>query len=119
MAQESLNRQEWIRPRIAGAFSCYDTTMIQEIIKRLDEISANKDKKPLDIIGGYIVGATIVRDDIEELYKQYPQLETIAELGAELETLEGSIHAASVFKEFQNALIHFKEVLKDDASRLE
>jgi hypothetical protein len=35
----------------------------------------------------------------------------IAELGADLETLEGSIYAIPVFKEFQNALIHFKKTL--------
>lgn len=85
--------------------------MIQEIINILDEISANKDNKPLDIIGSYIVGATLARDDIEELYKIYPELETIAELGAELETLNGSTHEMSVFEQFQNTLAHFKKTL--------
>ena len=81
--------------------------MIQEIIKTLDDISANKYNKPLHILGGYIVGATIVRDDIDEIYEQYPYLEIIADLGADLETLEGDEYAVSVFNQFQNALKHF------------
>lgn len=85
--------------------------MIQEIITTLDEISANKDNKPLHVLGSYIVGITIVRDDIEELYEQYPGLELIAELGAELETLEGSVHENVVFEQFQNALLQFKKAL--------
>ncbi len=91
--------------------SCYDAAMIQEIIKRLDEISANKDNKPLYMLGSYIVGATIIREDIDELYEKYPGLENIAELGADLETLEGSIHEKIVFEQFQNALQNFKQTL--------
>lgn len=87
--------------------------MIKEIIQTLDDISANKDNQPLYILGGYIVGATIVRDDIEELYVKYPGLETIADLGADLETLEDEVYALSVFKEFQNALMHFKDTLAE------
>lgn len=87
--------------------------MIQEIIKTLDDISANKDNQPLYILGGYIVGATIVRDDIDELYIKYPGLEMIADLGADLETLEDDAYAYTVFKKFQNALMHFKETLTE------
>ena len=85
--------------------------MIQEIIKTLDDISANKDNKPLHVLGGYIVGTTIVREDIDELYEEYPYLEVIADLGADLETLEGDEYAIPVFNQFQNALKHFKETL--------
>jgi hypothetical protein len=85
--------------------------MIEEIIQTLDAISANKDNQPLDVLGGYIVGATTVRNDIDELYAKYPGLELIAELGADLETLASSEHEATVFKEFQNALVYFKGTL--------
>lgn len=85
--------------------------MIQEIITKLEAISANKDNQPLYILGGYIVGATIVRDDIDELYGQYPGLERIAELGAELETIEDTTIALPIFEEFRSALKHFTDTL--------
>jgi len=85
--------------------------MIQEIIKTLDAISVNKDNEPLCVLGGYIVGATVVRDDIDELYEQYPGLEMIAELGSDLETLENDRYAKPVFEQFQYALHHFKDSL--------
>lgn len=84
-------------------------TTINEIIKTLDVISENKDNKLLYILGGFIVGATIVRDDIDDLYIQYPGLESIAELGAELETLEDNALATPVFKQFQDSLAYFKK----------
>jgi len=86
--------------------------MIQEIVDRLDAISSNVNNEPLYILGGYIVGTTIVRDDIDELYEKYPKLEYIAELGAELETLEETEFAEPIFKRFQIALKQFKETLK-------
>jgi len=99
---------------VGSSFFAERRVMIHDIIKRLDEISANKDHKPLDVLGSYIVGATMARDDIEELYAQYPTLETIAELGAELETLAGSIHEVTVFKQFQNSLALLKQSLKNN-----
>jgi len=83
--------------------------MIQEIIKKLDEISANPDNEPLYTLGGYIIGTTIIRDDIEELQEQYLGLELIGDLGDELETtVDDDEYAALLFKKFQNALAHFK-----------
>ena len=87
--------------------------MIQEIIKTLDEISANKKNEPFHTLGGYIVGTTMVRDDIDDLYQQYPGLEQIADIGSELELSEyDQAYAATLFKQFQNALTHFKQSLK-------
>lgn len=57
-----------------------------QIIERIEEILRNEHNEPAYMLGGYIVGATIVRDDIDKYYKKYPLLETIAELGADLET---------------------------------
>lgn len=94
-----------------GVFACYYTSMIQEIIKTLEEISENKNEQPLYVLGGYIVGATLVRNDADELFRQYPLLEPIAELGAELETLEGDTYAMPMFKEFQHILDQLKESL--------
>jgi len=86
--------------------------MIQDIIKTLETIAENIDSQPLHILGGYIVGATIVRDDIDELNSRYPELERIAELGSELETIEDdNEYAASLFQQFQQALIHLKQNL--------
>jgi hypothetical protein len=86
--------------------------MIEEIIKKLDKISANKDNEPFHVLGGYIVGATIVRDDIEELDEQYPGLEQIADIGSELELSEhDDSYAALLFKQFQNVLANLKNTL--------
>ena len=86
--------------------------MIQDIIKTLETIAENIDSQPLHILGSYIVGATIVRDDIDELNSRYPELERISELGAELETIEDdNEYAASLFQQFQQALIHLKQNL--------
>lgn len=66
---------------------------IRQIINRLSVILAHSDKTPTNIIGGYIVGATIVRDDIDKYNKKYPLLEVIGELGAELETIKDADYA--------------------------
>jgi len=87
-------------------------TKIKDIIKILEAIAENKDNQPQYILGGYIVGATIIRDDIDELNSRYPELERISELGSELETIEDdNEYAASLFQQFQKALIHLKQNL--------
>ncbi len=112
MAQKSLDSKEWIRPRKSGAFSCYNTMAMQDIIATLDTIAANKENKPLYILGGYIVGATLVRDDFESLREEHPILDTLSELGAELETIEKDEEALPIFREFQDELHRLKQSLK-------
>ncbi len=85
--------------------------MIQDIITTLENISNNKENQPLYILGGYIVGATLVRDDYEDIIADYPSLEVIAELGAELETLENMEDANPIFEQFQRALIDLKRTV--------
>ena len=63
---------------------------ITEIILRIEEILANKQGVSIDYLGSYIVGATLARDDYEELAEACPQLTEVAELGATLETLANS-----------------------------
>jgi dihydroorotase len=58
---------------------------IDSIYTNLVEIIKNKDQKPLDQIGSYILGATLVKDGIEDLFKEYPVLEEIADVGSNLE----------------------------------
>ncbi len=82
--------------------------MIRDIIATLENISDNKDNQPLYVLGGYVVGATLVRDDYEEIITEYPAIEAIAELGAELETLENDEYANTVFRQFQHALVDLK-----------
>lgn len=85
---------------------------VQIIISRLDEILRNDNSAPADQLGSYIVGATIARDDIEQYYQQYPLLEKIAELGADLETLGGTRHADEVLTEIHETF----HVLKQQVS---
>lgn len=85
--------------------------MIQDIITTLENISNNKENQPLYILGGYIVGATLVCDDYEDIIADYPSLEVIAELGAELETLENMEDANPIFEQFQRTLIDLKRTV--------
>lgn len=55
--------------------------------------------EPLDKIGSYIVGETIVHYDYEEIQKKYPLLENVAELSSYLETLGDSKYAEEVYEE--------------------
>ena len=52
---------------------------------RLNEIVRLEDSKPLDQLGSYIVGATIVADNIEDFYDDYPILHDIEDAGSNLE----------------------------------
>ena len=62
----------------------------------------NKEKKPLCVLGGYIVGATIVRDDWEEKFQaRYPLLNEVAELGADLEVTDDLKRADEIVKQIQ------------------
>ena len=85
--------------------------MIRDIIATLENISNNEDNQPLYTLGGYIVGATLVRDDYEKIIADYPLVESIAELGAELETLENDEYANTVFRQFQHALANLKQTV--------
>jgi len=58
---------------------------INDICKRLQKILANKDDESPETLGGYIVGCTIIPDDIEAYYVDYPVLDEIADLGSDLE----------------------------------
>ena len=76
---------------------------IQDIIQRLKVIIENRGNKPLDVLGGYIVGTTLVRDDWEEKYQsQYPLLDELAELGADLEVTKDPQHARELFTQIAN-----------------
>ena len=75
--------------------------MIRDIIATLENISDNKDNQPLYVLGGYIVGATLVRSDYEKIITEYP----------ELETLEDDEYADTLFRQFQHALVDFKQTI--------
>ena len=72
------------------------------IVQRIGNILKNKEKEPLHVLGGYIVGATIVRDDWEEKFQaRYPLLNEIAELGADLEVTDDLKRAGEIVKQIQ------------------
>ena len=58
---------------------------ISDIYTCLQDILANEKNDAPETLGAYVVGCTIVPDDIESYYKEYPILEEIAELGSDLE----------------------------------
>ncbi len=65
---------------------------IQDIFTRIEQILTNKEGEPLSQLGSYIVGCTVVLDNIDDYYKKYPLLEEIAELGSELEVQDERYH---------------------------
>ncbi len=87
---------------------------ILNIISRIEYILQNLHGEPSNMLGSYIVGATIVRDDVEEYYKRYPLLEKIAEWGADLETLGGSKYAESVLIEIHETFRILKNQIREN-----
>ena len=72
---------------------------MQKVVIRIEKILLNPEEKPLDTVGSLIVGATIARDDYEQLCEQYPLLSIISELGADLETLENDAQSIEVVRQ--------------------
>jgi hypothetical protein len=85
---------------------------IVAIVDRIEKILQNPRGESIDMLGSYIVGATIIRDDIEDYYTKYPLLEKIAELGADLETLGNSDFAEDVLLEIKTNFHKLKEEVK-------
>lgn len=84
---------------------------IHRIVDRIDQILKNERNQPLDMLGSYIVGETIIQDDYGEIQKKYPLLEKIAELSSDLETLGGSKYATRVHQEIIETLSQLKREL--------
>lgn len=89
---------------------------VNDVVSRLQEILQNPHDEPIDLLGAYIVGATLARDDIEQHFLLYPLLEEIAELGADLEVLGGSVHAASVLAEINLKFDALQTEVRDSQS---
>lgn len=85
---------------------------VKIIINQISDILKNPKNESPDKLGSYIVGATIVREDIEEYYKKYPLLEEIAELGADLETLADSTHSEKVLADIHTKLKDLQNIVK-------
>lgn len=82
---------------------------IHEIVARIDQILLNENNDPIDQLGSYIVGATIIREDYEYYQDKYPILAVVADLGAQLETLKGSEIEQIVFEDLKNNFAHLKQ----------
>lgn len=77
----------------------------QIVIDKIKHILQSSKNEPLDCLGSYIVGATLARDDWEDVFQDnYPLLDEIAELGAELETTEDTEYAANIIREIKEKL---------------
>lgn len=82
---------------------------VEKVILRIEEILSNPNDEPLDRLGSYIVGATLVREDIEPIFEACPPLEKIAELGADLETQGGTEYASKIFDEIERLFDELKK----------
>lgn len=82
---------------------------VEAIIVRIEEILSNPSNEQADRLGSYIVGATLVQDDIEPVFEAYPLLEKIAELGADLETQGGTPYADTILEEIKTAFVELKQ----------
>ena len=96
-------------PEMGGVISCYDSFMYVErkqvVIDKIKNILQNNKNEPLDCLGSYIVGATLARDDWEDVFQDnYPLIYEIAELGAELETTEDTEYATNIIHEIKEKL---------------
>jgi len=113
MAYESLDQKGAKYPQKWGYFSWYSLFMrdIHQIVGRIDEILLNERNESLDMLGSYVVGETIVQDDYEEIQEEYPLLEKVAELGAELETLKDSKYSIVVYDDMVHTFNQLKSKL--------
>lgn len=89
---------------------------INGIFNRLVGIMSNSHNESLDKLGSYIVGCTIVLDDIDEYYKDYPVLEEVAELGAELETVSDRQYQIELLDKIKAKLVLLKDLLDSKQS---
>lgn len=88
--------------------------MKNELIEQLEKIIRNENGYPLDVVGSHVVGATIVRDEYEELTQQYLGLEDVAEAGANLERMADDPEEASrAYEHLKRALEHLKRNAAD------
>jgi hypothetical protein len=77
----------------------------QIVIDKIKHILQNNKNELLDCLGSYIVGAALARDDWEDVFQDnYPLLDEIAELGAELETTEDTEYSANIIHEIKEKL---------------
>jgi phosphoglycerate-specific signal transduction histidine kinase len=67
----------------------YSPPKIEDVYSKLAKIIKNDDNIPLEQMGSLIVGCTLAQDDIELLFRDYPVLEEIAEIGADMEWQAG------------------------------
>ncbi len=89
-------------------------TNINEVIKLLDDILLNNKNNTLVEIGGYIVGSIAFRDDTDELFGYYPNLNQISIYAEELEMIENDDKlAGELFENIKNEL----SLLKNEKSR--
>lgn len=111
-----------IASRNGGVISCYDSFMYDDrkqiVIDKIKHILQNSKNEPLDCLGSYIVGATLARDDWEDVFQDnYPLLDEIAELGAELETTEDTEYSANIIHEIKEKLSQinwYNKIMKQD-----
>lgn len=79
------------------------------IVRRIENILKNEKNEHPYVLGGYIVGATIVRDDWEENFQtRYPVLGEIAELGADLEITDDTERANEIMRQIQRRVSQLK-----------
>lgn len=79
------------------------------IVHRIENILKNEKNEHPSALGGYIVGATIARDDWEESFQtRYPVLGEIAELGADLEVTDDIEQASGIMGQIQRRVSQLK-----------
>lgn len=79
------------------------TPSIDVVYYNLAEIIKNDDKRPADRVGSLIVDCTLPLYNIESLYIDYPILEEIAEIGADMEW-QGEAYFADYIKQLNEKI---------------
>ena len=76
----------------------------QIVIDKIKHILQNNKNEPLDCLGSYIVGATLARDDWEDVFRIISTTRRNCRIGAELETTENTEYAANIIHEIKEKL---------------
>lgn len=81
---------------------------IKTVYLNLVEIITNDAKVPLNQVGSYVVGSTIAEDGVDDLYKDYPTLEQIADIGSELE-YQGEEYAEAYYQQLKSLIVKLEK----------
>ena len=84
-----------------------------DLIRKLEQCIADGESRPRPVVAGWIVGVTIADEDGYTLYEKYDDIRDVAEIAAELETMdEDDTYIESLWLELTEKISKLHETAK-------